>query len=477
MEFDLNKRHCFYFKELANIPRGSRNEKAVSDYVVAFAKQHNLTVKQDHVYNVIIEKPGTHGLENASPVILQAHLDMVNEKNKDSNHNFETDPLDLYVEDGWLKARGTTLGCDDGYGCSYMLAILESETIKHPPLQCIFTTMEEIGLLGACELKKEDIHADRMISLDGGGENTTTVSSAGGANVFVRKEVSFEENTNPTYMLSIRGLLGGHSGGLIHTEKGNSNLLAARLLKEAIYHNYQIQLVSFQGGLKDNAIPREADVLFTSSTPLSDLEESFKNTEADIKKELQDSDPGFYCTFTQVDASSTHMSLQDTSDVLDYIYLVPNGMLHKSMVIEGLTEASSNLGVITTENNIVLFDHLIRSAKDTMTKHTLNQIRTIASRLNMQVEAHETIKGWAYDPQSQMRQIFRKVLEKRGETLVERATHGGLETGILKGLNPNLDIITHGPRAEGAHTPDEKMNLESFDKSFEILCEILGECN
>ena len=190
MDFDLNKRHCYYFNEISKIPRGSRNEKAISDYLVSFAKEQGLWYKQDDVYNVIIDKPASEGYENSAPIILQAHIDMVCEKNKDVEHDFEKDPLDLYVEDGWLKARGTTLGADDGYGVSYMLAILEDKSLKHPPLSCIFTSMEEIGLLGAANLKAEDLHGKKLINLDGGGEIRTTVSSAGGATGIIRRRSS-----------------------------------------------------------------------------------------------------------------------------------------------------------------------------------------------------------------------------------------------------------------------------------------------
>lgn len=233
MEFDLSKRHCYYFNEITKIPHGSRNEKALSDYIVSFAKAHGYACRQDEVFNVLVDKPASPGYENCAPVILQAHIDMVNEKNKDSGHDFDKDPLDLYVdEEGWLHARGTTLGADDGSGAAYMLAILDDPDLKHPPIQCIFTTMEEIGLIGASSLKAEDFHGKKLINLDSGGEVETTVSSAGGARAQIICRLQKEANDLPAYTFGIRGLLGGHSGGLIHLERGNSNILAARILKE-----------------------------------------------------------------------------------------------------------------------------------------------------------------------------------------------------------------------------------------------------
>ena len=476
MEFDLNKRYFYYFNEICKIPHGSRNEKALSDYIVNFAKEHHLDYKQDDVYNVIIEKPASKGYEKSEPIILQAHIDMVNEKNKTSNHDFEKDPLDLYVdEDGWLHARGTTLGADDGKGVAYMLAILEDNTLEHPFLQCYFTTMEEIGLIGAVNLKKEDIKADKLINLDGGGEFVTTTSSSGGANVFVTKEVNFVPNEDPTYQLEIRGLLGGHSGTLIHTEKGNANTIAIRILKEAEIHDCNITLVSFNGGLKDNAIPREADVVFTSTTPFDELEKVICTSIEGIYKELEFSDSGFKANLVKVETASKKFAQDDSECCLNYAYLAPNGFQHKSMAIEGLTQSSTNLGVITTSEHSVSFDHLIRSCIDASTFDLLYKMETLAKLFGMTVEKNTNIKAWSFEANSPMRELYRKILHDRNLELEEKAVHGGLETGVFKGLNPKMDIITMGAISEGAHTPDEKLDLASFDRTYTILCDFLKE--
>lgn len=478
MVFDLSKRYCYFFNEIAKIPHGSHNEKAVSDFVVKFAKENNLAYKQDAVYNVIVEKPASIGYEDAAPVILQAHLDMVNEKNKTSDHDFDKDPLKLYVdEEGWLHADGTTLGADDGTGVSYMLAILEDKTLAHPALQCFFTTMEEVGFLGAVELKPEDVKADKMINLDGGGEYSTVVSSAGGANVFVRKTVAFVPNEDPTYRLEIRGLLGGHSGGLIHTERGNSNVIATRILKEAEFGGAEVSLVSFNGGLKDNAIPREADVVFTSSTDYETLNKLIETSIEGIKAELEFSDNGFIASLVKVETTHEKFAKEDSEACLNYAFLTPNGFQHKSMAIEGLTQASTNLGVVTTEGNVVLFDHLIRSCIDASTNDIMNKMLLLAKLFNMDTEANTNIKSWAFEAKSEMRELYRKVLKDRGYDLEEKAVHGGLETGVFKKLNPKMDIITMGPIAEGAHTPDEKLNLSSFDSAYKMLCDFLSQCH
>ena len=413
MEFDLSKKHCFYFNEISKIPHGSRNESRIADYIVEFAKEHNLAYKRDDVDNVIIFKEASKSKENDEALILQAHIDMVCEKNNDVEFDFEKDSLNLYVEDGYLKAKGTTLGADDGTGVSYMLAILDDDSLVHPKLECIFTTMEEIGLLGAANLKKEDIIASRMINLDGGGEFVTTTSSSGGANVFVTKEVNFVPNEDPTYQLEIRGLLGGHSGTLIHTEKGNANTIATRILKEAEIHDCNITLVSFNGGLKDNAIPREADVVFTSTTPFDELEKVIHSSSEGIYKELEFSDSGFKANLVKVETASKKFAQDDSECCLNYAYLAPNGFQHKSMAIEGLTQSSTNLGVITTSEHSVLFDHLIRSCIDASTFDLLYKMETLAKLFGMTVEKNTNIKAWSFEANSPMRELYRKILHDR----------------------------------------------------------------
>lgn len=475
MIFDLSKRYCYYFNEISKIPHGSRNEKAISDYVVNFAKEHGLAYKQDEACNVIVEKPASPGYENSEPILLQAHIDMVNEKNKTSDHDFEKDPLKLYVDDeGWLRADGTTLGADDGTGVSYMLAILEDNTLQHPFLQCYFTAGEEIGFVGAIQLKAEDIKADKMINLDGGGEYVTITSSAGGAYVWARRTVTFVPNTDPTYRLEIRGLLGGHSALMIHTEKGNSNTIAARILKEIELKGADVTLVSYDGGLKDNAIPREADVVFTSTTDPETLKQYVKESEAGIFAELEFSDAGFKANLVPVDTASEKFSKEDSNACIDFPFVAPNGFQHRSMAIEGLTQTSLNLGIVKTEGNVVLFDWLIRSSIDTSALDLVNRLSTLAKLYDMSLEINTNIKGWAYEANSPMRELYRTLLKERGFDLKEFAAHGGLESGVFKGMNPKLDIITMGPIAEGAHTPDEKLDLASFDSTYKMLCDFLA---
>ncbi|MCR5449015.1 MAG: beta-Ala-His dipeptidase [Solobacterium sp.] len=476
MDFDLNKRYCYYFRQISDIPRGSYHEKAVSDYIVSWAKELGLAVKQDHVWNVIVEKPASPGREDAEPVILQAHLDMVCEKNKGVEHDFMKDPLDLYVdENGWLHARGTTLGADDGMGVAYIMAVLEDDGLVHPPIQALFTVQEEVGLLGAMELKAEDIHAKRLISLDGGGVNETAVSSAGGGTFIVSKKIDTEENHDPAYALGIRGLKGGHSGLMIHLERGNSNKLIARVLKELQLAGADIRLVNISGGLKNNAIPREADAVFTSADEPAFLEKIIRTSEQNIQAELEFSDEGFHVLFEKTGGVPEHFTQEVSDDIINYMYLVPDGFRHRSMVIDGLTVNSLNLGVVTTENGKTVLDISVRSALETYTDDLEDQLRTLAEYLRMDVVCLEHHPSWPYAKESGLRRVYAEVLERYDMELVEVAAHGGLEAGVFCGFVPGMDIITMGADTENVHTPDETMDLASFDRAYGLLCEILAE--
>ncbi len=472
MEFDLNKKHCFYFNAISQIPRGSGNEKAVSDYIVNFAKERGLKYKQDDVWNVIVDKPASSGYENAPTLVIQAHTDMVNEKNKGVEHDFEKDPLDLYVEGDLLKARGTTLGADDGYGVAYMLAILDDDTLEHPALSCVFTSMEEIGLIGAGNLKPEDVHGNRYINLDAGGEVGTYVSSAGGATAVMSLPLEKEPNDKMAYQLSIRGLKGGHSGAMIHLELGNANLLLVRALQELRNECIDVQIASFNGGMQYNAIPREADALFVSNNQFNEISGVVRKIESDFKNELEFSDPDVRLELKET-VINERLTKKCSDSFLNFVFLMPDGMKHRSMAIDDLTTSSLNAGVITTKDNEIEIVDLIRSALESHTNTLIDQLNVLGNMLGWKIEIKNRIKGWGFSAESPLRNILKAVLSERGIVMTEMATHGGLECGVFKGLRPDLDIITYGPVADGEHTPDESLDLASFDRAYDVLREVV----
>ncbi len=470
MEFDLNKRHCFWFNELAKIPHGSTNEKRSSDFIAKIARDKGLNYVQDELHNIIVYMPGSKGYEASAPLMIQAHIDMVCEKNKDVDHDFLKDPLDLYVEDGYLKAKGTTLGADDGMGVAYMLAIMEDASLIHPPLELVFTTQEEVGLIGSLALKKEYFKSKRVISLDGGGEVVTSVSSAGGCVFIATKKFQKKRSDDQIYILSIRGLSGGHSGGEIDKEKGNANVIAARMLEEL---DQDVCLAKISGGLKDNAIPRECDISFSCSLAYDALKVKLDKSARAIAEELADSDSGYYYELSK-DEDREVMSSDDSKDILDFIYLMPNGFMHRSMSIEGLTITSLNLGVITTTDDKVILDISIRSAIDSAIDDLISRLAKLAYRLSFTYSTSARYPGWNYKKDSKMRLLFEEALRyTTGQDLKEVASHGGCECGVFNSLLDGADIITLGAKTYDIHTPDERLDIASFDRSYMVLKNII----
>ena len=473
--FDLSKPYCYYFNEIAKIPHGSYDEERIADYIYKFGIDHNLKTVKDPSNNVIIYKDASKGYENSAPLLLEAHMDMVCEKNKDSNHDFKKDPLDLYVEDGWLKARGTTLGADDGTGVAYMLAILDDDKLSHPALECVFTVQEEVGLCGALKLDTSLFKSRRMICLDGGGEVSTGISSAGGCIVTQTFDLKYVDNYKPTYRLFVSGLSGGHSGGEIHKEKGNANKLAFRILKEL---KCEVNLVSANGGLKDNAIPRECEVIFSSDTNYSDIKKAVDQSIINIKKELEFSDNGFKCTLEEVTSADKVVETKTSKEIIDYIFLLPNGFKHRSMAIEGLTLTSLNLGIINTVDNKLIITSSLRSALECSIDHMIEEISTLADIFNADVKVSARYPGWNYKPNSDMRHKLNKIIEKiYHKPLLEEATHGGCECGIFAAISDDMDILTYGPIMKDIHTPDERLDLESFSRGYVVLTSLIKECN
>ena len=473
MSYVLNENlpHQKYFEDISRIPRGSKNENEVSDYVVAFGEKLGLGTKKDYMGNVIIYKNATDGYKDHPPVIIQAHLDMVCEKNGDCDHDFLKDPINLYIEDGFVKAKGTTLGADDGYGVAAMMAILEDTTLKHPPLEFVFTVQEEIGLVGAQALEAKDFHGKKLINLDMGNDLLTNVSCSGGLRFHFFREMTMEKCQLPVYRLEIRGLYGGHSGGNIHLELGNSNKIASRV----IYHLNNalgINLVDIDGGSKENAIPRECTVLFATKEDFTKIESIVKAQEKIIKKELEFSDAGL--TISVYEDKSDEMCQKDISDkIITMFYLLPTGLKHRNIPLD-VTAASQNFGVIKTENNTVKCTYSLRGALESYNDEGQEILINFCKIFDFQWESGFRYPAWEYVKESPLREIL-KIAYKDfyNREILEKATHGGLECGIFKKIIPDIDIVTLGPQCFDAHTPTERMNLESFDKFYSFLVKFL----
>lgn len=469
-----DKLHQKYFEEISRIPRASYKEEKCADYLVEFAKEHGLEYKRDALHNVIIYKPASKGYEDHGAVILQGHTDMVCEKNADCDHNFDTDPIDLYVEDGMIKARGTTLGADNGMGCAYMLAVLAMD-IPHPALECAFTAQEEVGLLGAFELKSEDFTAKRYINMDfGGGGTSTCVTSAGGEMIGLRKYVEYEECTEPVYRLFVTGLQGGHSGGCINLERGNSLKICGRILKE-ISGSCDMRIVKLDGGLKNNAIPRECEAIFASSAKEEEIRKVFELMKAQIYNEIKFQEPDFDVILEKAEGSIA-MDEETSADIVDLMYLLPTGLRHRSMQIADLPTASENLASVRCKEDYVEFQYSLRAEKVSLRDMMEKELCMLAGMYDMSIDVYNKFPSWEFNPNSQMRELLGKVYkEQKGSELEVIATHGGLECGVFCDLIPGLDVVTLGAASSGAHTPEEQMDLASFDETFDLLAAFLKE--
>lgn len=464
----------YYFEEITKIPHGSYQEEAIADYVESIAKTHQLNFRRDEMHNIVVFKEATKGYEDHEPLMLEAHLDMVNEKNNDSQHDFDTNPLDLYIEDGFLHARGTTLGADDGYGVAYMLAILTDPAVKHPPLECVFTVQEEVGLCGALAFDTSDLKAKRMIGLDSETEGETCTSSSGGNDVLITKPITGEDNDAFVYVMEIKGLLGGHSGECIDKGRANANKLAARILYSLLKEGIDIRLVEITGGLKNNAIPRECVVIFASYESFEVINDKIQKYHLDIQKEYENSDPSIQITLQNTECSVC-ICAKDSEAIIQIMYLAMNGLVEKSQVIEGLTTVSLNMGVVRTNDNDITIDYCLRSPLKSARMEMVSQLELVASLFNGYVSVSGDYPGWDYDAHSILRKQFKDFYyEYTKQSLKEVATHGGLETGAFKDKIPELDIITMGPNMADIHTPDERLDIESFVKTYKLLVSFIA---
>ncbi|KYH34726.1 cytosol non-specific dipeptidase [Clostridium tepidiprofundi DSM 19306] len=477
---NLNSYEAFkYFKEMNQIPRGSGNEKAVSDWLVAFAKKHNLEVIQDEALNVIIKKPGTKGYENAPTVILQGHMDMVCEKNLDTVHDFEKDPIKFIVDGDFLRADGTTLGADDGIAVAFCLAILASDDIPHPPLEVLITTEEETGMGGAIAVDPKNLSGRYLINIDSEEEGKLLVSCAGGVRELIKLPIKWEDAPYDyvTYLVKIRGLKGGHSGMEINKYRGNSNKLMARFLND-LESAIDFKVASLNGGAKMNAIPREFDaVILVKDENKVALEEKVKEWNAIFKNELQAQDPDVSLTFEEHERVTKVFSDETASKAIMTLLIIPNGIQTMSMAIEGLVESSTNIGVVTTEEDKIVFESALRSSVKTLKYEIAERGKAIAKLVGAEIEFLSDYPEWQYNPDSKLREICLKVYKDMyGKDAQIDAIHAGLECGLLGDkFNGQLDMISMGPNLYDVHTPDEHLSISSAERMWNYLIEVLKE--
>lgn len=466
-----------YFYEISQIPRGSGNEKAVSDYVVNFAKEHHLEYIQDDAWNVIIRKPGTCGYEDSPIVILQGHLDMVCEKNKDTVHDFEKDPLQLQIYGDFIKANGTTLGGDNGIAVAYSLAVLASNDIPHPPLEVLFTTNEEVGMNGAHAIQRGMLKGRRLLNLDSEEEGIFLVSCAGGMRASIHLPIEQEPlaQNKKAYEIQLRGLKGGHSGMEIIKQRANSNKLMGRVLSR-LYDEFDICLADISGGSKDNAIPREADAIVVTDAEVSRIEAVLHEMQQAFQYEYRNTETDITLQAKSVDLPQYQFSKTTTKSAIDVLVLIPNGVLGMSLDIAGLVESSTNIGVVKVENNEIHFTSALRSSVSTKKEEIKLQIKHLAETVGARFSTTGDYPAWEYKEHSPLRDTCVRVYrELTGEEPIVTAVHAGLECGLLSEKMDDADMISMGPNMFDVHTPNERVSISSVQRVWEYLKAVLKE--
>ena len=465
-----------YFEEISCIPRASRNEKAVAQYVYDFAKGLGLDAQMDDAYNVVVKKPASPGCEALPPLMLQGHMDMVCVKLPGVEHDFDKDPLQLEIVDGKLKAKGTTLGADNGTACAYMMALLAKDDYVHPPLECVFTTMEEIGLMGAMALDASWISARRMINMDSGAstDNQTVVSCAGGIVLDFTRQPQWQAAQGEALKLRISGLLGGHSAITIGEGRGNALKLMARVLHAVNAATGGLQIAWFEGGMKMNAIVSEAQATVTvpAGTGAAALAAA-QGMAQKIKAELAATDPGFCFEAQAVALPDQTLCAADSAALWQFLFLLPDGMRQMSREMQGLVHCSSNIGILTMSAQQIYLCDCVRSAEDSLGENLAKELSGLAALLGFTAKRGISFSGWKYDPDSPLRTLCMQVYKELfGSEMELQATHGGLECGEFKGKFPGMDIMTVAPTCDGAHTPEEYIDLASFARTYDYLLEV-----
>ncbi|MBQ8604887.1 MAG: beta-Ala-His dipeptidase [Oscillospiraceae bacterium] len=467
-----------YFEDIAAIPHGSYNEKAVAEFIKNRAEELGLYARMDRANNVVVKKPATLGYEHLPAVLLQAHTDMVNEKNKDTVHDFEKDGLELIVEGNILRANGTTLGADDGKGVAYMLALMDEDSDKfpHPPLEFAFTSMEEVGLIGAMKLDCSDITARKLIGLDAGPEGVICTTSAGAQEIIVACDTQWEDARGEAVKITVDGLLGGHSAMNITDEKGNANKIMGRIL-----HNVakvcDFRICNVTGGMMFNAIPREAEAVITVVDGNKDAAVEMINTVFEqLKTELKASDAGVNVQVSDCTADRI-LSATVTKTVTEALYTIPNGVRMMSKEVEGLPVTSTNMGVVKTLEDKITINTMLRSSSRSVNDDYVDNIITVAQLCGMYVDYKgDWMPAWPYMAESELRPLVKRLYnEKTGGEIKEFAVHGGLELGVFSEKLPGVDIVTLGCTSGNEHTVTEWMDLDSYERVYEFIKELLTE--
>ncbi|NIY84231.1 aminoacyl-histidine dipeptidase [Vibrio hepatarius] len=453
-----------FFDKICSIPHPSKHEEALAQYIIDWAKAQGLDVRRDPTGNVFIKKPATPGMENKKGVVLQAHIDMVPQKNEDTDHDFTKDPIQPYIDGEWVTAKGTTLGADNGIGMASCLAVLASKEIKHGPIEVLLTIDEEAGMTGAFGLEAGWLEGEILLNTDSEQEGEVYMGCAGGIDgqmtFDIKREVLPADYV--TRQLILKGLKGGHSGCDIHTGRGNANKLVARFLAGHA-QELDLRLIEFRGGSLRNAIPREAFV--TVAVPAANeakLAELFSYYTDLLTQELGKVETNIVSFNEAIETQQQALSLTDQQRFIAALNACPNGVIRMSDEIEGVVETSLNVGVITTEANQINVLCLVRSLIDSGRQQVESMLTSVAELAGASIEFSGAYPGWKPDADSEIMAIFRDMYEGiYGHKPNIMVIHAGLECGLFKEPYPNMDMVSFGPTIKFPHSPDEKVKIDT----------------
>lgn len=468
-----------FFEQISKIPRGSGNEKGISDYLVKFAKERNLEVIQDNVLNVIIKKPATKGYEEAPTLILQSHMDMVCKKNADVEHDFTKDPIELEIDGDFIRAKGTTSGADNGIGVAISLTVLDSQDIQHPSLEVVFTVEEETTMKGAKSLDAALLKGKPLLGLDNDREGELMVSGAG----FIDVKISMAVNTGQipvdsiAYVVRIGGLKGGHPGNDIHLQRGNANCLMGRFLRE-ISERIDLYICVMSGGLNEDAIPTENEtIIYINESDSETLKELCQKWDGIYKEELKYADKDVYLKLEKASHSEDVVLDKEIANrLITFLTVAPNGVQTMSRNIEGLTESSLNIEVVNTNKSEMVIKITIRSCVDTLGYNILNKLKQICMLLGMNLQVENQAPALEYKENSRLRDLCIRVYEGMyNKKPLIKGTHAGIEGGIFSKKIDGADICLIAPNLYDIHSPSERLSISSTQRVWEYFKQVLKE--
>lgn len=460
-----------YFEQICDIPHGSGNMDAIARYCTDFAKKHSLRFVCDKANNVIIYKDATEGYENAQPVILQGHLDMVCQKTEDCKIDFEKDGLSLHIDGDFVKAHGTTLGADNGIAVAMILAILESADIPHPALEAVFTTDEEIGMIGALALDMNLLKGKKLINIDSEDEDILTVSCAGGSDFSITAPLCRKKANGTAVRVTLKGLLGGHSGIEIGSGRVNANILMGRLLN-SLQSEVGFDILSVSGGDKGNAIPLLSTLLAVTGAPSVYVEKATAILET-IKKEISAREPDFDFEIS-VENTAVFDVIGIKKELVFLLSCAPNGVLKMSAEIDGLVETSLNLGIVNTDADNLYMLFTLRSNKKSAMAYLEKKLTALCSFIDCEIKTGGHYPPWEFKKDSALQTLYKKVYtEQYGKAPKVEAIHAGLECGVLSAGKEGLDCISIGPALYDVHTVSERLSISSTERVYKLVLEIL----